>query len=108
QAEELTALLINLAHGARFHTTHGTPRSSFLRCERLLDQLLQNVLPRRRKGAPVAENGMPDWNLTRFLGMGSFGEVWEAQNPYHPEPRAIKFFTSTDAQQWIKAEQKTL
>jgi serine/threonine protein kinase len=108
QAEELTALLINLAHGARFHTTHGTARSSFLRCERLLDQLLQHVLPRRRKGAPVAENSMPDWKLTRFLGMGSFGEVWEARNPYHPEPRAVKFFTSPDAQQWIKAEQKTL
>src|SRR5207237_1572969 len=28
QAEELTALLINLARGARFHTTQGTPRSS--------------------------------------------------------------------------------
>jgi serine/threonine protein kinase len=108
QAEELTALLINLAHGARFHTTHGTARSSFLRCERLLDQLLNCVIPKRRKGAPVAENGMPDWQLTRFLGMGSFGEVWEAQNPDYPEPRAIKFFTSPDAKQWIKAEQKTL
>jgi serine/threonine protein kinase len=108
QAEELTALLINLAHGTRFHTTHGTPRSSFVRCERLLDQLLQCVLPKRRKGAPVAENGMPDWKLTRFLGMGSFGEVWEAQNQDYPEPRAIKFFTSPDAKQWIKAEQQTL
>jgi serine/threonine protein kinase len=108
QAEELTALLINLARGTRFHTTQGTPRSSFLRCERLLDQLLNCVLPKRRKGAPVAENGMPDWKLTRFLGMGSFGEVWEARNPDYPEPRAIKFFTSPDALQWIKAEQKTL
>jgi serine/threonine protein kinase len=108
QAEELSALLINLAHGARFHTTHGTPRSSFLRCERLLDQLLTRVLPKRRKGAPVAENAMPDWTLTRFLGMGSFGEVWEARSPDHPEPRAVKFFTSPDSQQWIKAEQKTL
>lgn len=108
QAEELTALLINLAHGTRFHTTHGSPRSSFLRCERLLDQLLKCVLPKRRKGEPVAENGMPDWRLTRFLGMGSFGEVWEAQNPDYPEPRAVKFFTSPDAKQWIKAEQKTL
>lgn len=108
QAEELSILLINLAHGARFHSTHGTPRSSFVRCERLLDQLLQNVMPKRVKGAPVAENAMPDWKLTRFLGMGSFGEVWEAQNPDYPEPRAIKFFTSADATQWIKAEQTTL
>jgi serine/threonine protein kinase len=108
QAEELTALLINLAHGTRFHTTHGTPRSSFLRCERLLDQLLKCVLPKGRKGVPVADNGMPGWTLTRFLGMGSFGEVWEARNPHYPEPRAVKFFTSPDSKQWIKAEQKTL
>jgi serine/threonine protein kinase len=108
QAEELTALLINLAHGTRFHTTQGTPRSSFLRCERLLDQLLKCMLPKRRKGEPVAENGHPDWKLTRFLGMGAFGEVWEAQNPAHPERRAVKFFTSPDAKQWIKAEQRTL
>src|SRR5215813_3984325 len=108
QAEELTALLINLAHGTRFHTTHGTLRSSFVRCETLLDQLLKCVLPKRRKGAPVAENGMPDWKLARFLGMGSFGEVWEAHNPAHPEPRAVKFFTSPNALQWIKAEQQTL
>jgi hypothetical protein len=108
QAEELTALLINLAHGARFHTTHGTARSSFVRCERLLDQLLQCALPKRRKGAPVAENGMPGWTLTRFLGRGSFGEVWQAQSPHHPEPRAVKFFTSPEAKQWITAEQQTL
>jgi serine/threonine protein kinase len=108
QAEELTALLINLAHGTRFHTTHGTARSSFVRCERLLDQLLKCVLPKRRKGEPVAENAMPDWSLTRFLGMGSFGEVWEAQNPDYPEPRAVKFFTSPDSKEWITAEQQTL
>jgi serine/threonine protein kinase len=108
QAEDLSLLLINLAHGARFHTANGKVRSSFVRCERLLDQLLKCVLPKRRKGAPVAENGMPDWKLTRFLGMGSFGEVWEAQNPDYPHPRAVKFFTSPDARQWIKAEQKTL
>jgi serine/threonine protein kinase len=108
QAEELTALLINLAHGARFHTTHGTPRSSFLRCERLLDQLLGSVLPKRRKGDPVADNGMPGWRLTRFLGMGTFGEVWQAESAEYPEPRAIKLFTSADAVQWIRAEQQTL
>jgi serine/threonine protein kinase len=108
QAEELTALLINLAHGARFHTTHGTARSSFLRCERLLDQLLNNVLPKRRKGDPVADNGMPGWRLTRFLGMGTFGEVWQAESADYPEPRAIKLFTSADAMQWIRAEQQTL
>jgi hypothetical protein len=108
QADELTNLLINLSRGIHFHSTHGTPRSSFLRCERLLDQLLDSILPKRRKGEIVAENGMPDWKLTRFLGMGSFGEVWEAQNPHYPELRAIKFFTNPDAEQWITAEQRTL
>lgn len=106
--EELTTLLVNLAHGARFHTTHGTPRSSFLRCERLLDQLLQRVLPTRRKGDAVATNGMPGWELARFLGMGSFGEVWQVRNPAYPEARAVKFFTSEDSRHWIKAEQRTL
>ncbi len=108
QAEELTALLINLAHGARFHTTHGTVRSSFLRCERLLDQLLGSVLPKRRKGDLVAANGMPGWRLTRFLGMGTFGEVWQAESKEYPEPRAIKLFTSADAVEWIRAEQQML
>jgi serine/threonine protein kinase len=108
QAEELITILINLAHGTRFHTTHGTLGSSFLRCEHLLDQLLDCALPKRRKGQPVATNGPPDWTLTRFLGMGSFGEVWEAENPGYPEHRAIKFFTSPEAKDWLKAEQQAL
>jgi serine/threonine protein kinase len=108
QADELATLLINLAHGARFHTTHGSARSSFVRCERLLDQLLDCVLPERRKGDPVADNGMPGWRLVRFLGMGSFGEVWQAESLDYPEPRAIKLFTKADAARWIQAEQKTL
>ena len=86
----------------------GTPRRSFLRCERFLDRLLLGIQFKRHKGESVADNAMPGWLLTRFLGMGSFGEVWEARNPDHPEARAVKFFTSPDASQWIKAEQKTL
>lgn len=108
EAEELADLLINLAHGVRAHSTQGTLRSSFVRCERLIDQLLQGILPARRKGEAVAENGMVDWTLERFLGMGSFGEVWEARNPAYPERRAVKFFTKPDAADWIKAEQTTL
>jgi serine/threonine protein kinase len=57
---------------------------------------------------PVADNGMPGWRLTRFLGMGSFGEVWQAESAEYPEPRAVKLFTSADAVEWIRAEQKTL
>lgn len=108
EAEELADLLINLAHGVRAHSTQGTLRSSFVRCERLIDQLLQGILPARRKDEAVAENGMVDWTLERFLGMGSFGEVWEVRNPAYPERRAVKFFTKTDAAQWIKAEQENL
>lgn len=107
-AEELANLLINLAHGVRAHTTQGTLRSSFVRCERLIDQLLQGILPARHKGELVAENSAADWSLERFLGMGSFGEVWEVRNPAFPERRAVKFFTKPDAAQWIKMEQKTL
>jgi serine/threonine protein kinase len=108
EADELTNLLINLARGVRAHSTQGTLRSSFVRCERLIDQLLQGILPARCKGEPVAQNSMADWTLERFLGMGSFGEVWEARNPAYPERRAVKFFTKPDAAQWIKAEQRTL
>jgi serine/threonine protein kinase len=108
EGEELANVLINLAHGVRAHSTQGTFRSSFVRCERLIDQLLQGILPTRHKGEAVAQNAMVDWTLERFLGMGSFGEVWEARNAAFPERRAIKFFTKPDAAQWIKAEQKTL
>lgn len=108
EAEDLANVLINLSHGLRAHSTQGTLRSSFVRCERLIDQLLQGILPARCKGEAVAENGMADWVLERFLGMGSFGEVWEARNPAFPDRRAVKFFTKPDAAHWIKAEQKTL
>jgi serine/threonine protein kinase len=107
EAEELTNLLINLAHGARAHSTQGTLRSSFVRCERLIDQLLQGILPARAKGEPVS-SGLVEWTLERFLGMGSFGEVWEVRNTGFPEARAVKFFTKADAAQWIKAEQANL
>ena len=40
--DELAQLLTNLVRGFRFHTTQGTPLSSDLRGERLIDQLLTN------------------------------------------------------------------
>jgi len=107
QAEELTALLINLARGAHFHTTQGTPRSSFLRCARLLERLLSHLQPVRKWGEPVAD-GLAHWKLVKFLGMGTFGEVWLARNDYHPEPRAFKFFTQEDGHRWIQQEQAGL
>jgi hypothetical protein len=104
--EELIGILLNLTRGARFLTTHGTPRSSYLRCERLLDQLMSDVQPVRRWGEPVAP-GQP-WVLQRYLGMGSFGEVWLARNPLHPTPRAYKFFTRPGSGEWLRHEQQNL
>ncbi|HVK08562.1 MAG TPA: serine/threonine-protein kinase [Gemmataceae bacterium] len=104
---ELVALLTNLVRGARFHTTQGTPLSSYLRCERLIDQLLANLQPRRRAGEPVAP-GWKDWRLERFLGMGAFGEVWLGRHPRYPDPRAFKFFTIDGAKEWLDREAHNL
>lgn len=106
QREEVTALLISLAQGAHLVSTAGTPRSSYLRSEKLLEQLLTNLQVRCKQGDPAAP-GL-DWTLERFLGMGSFGEVWLARNKFHPEPRAFKFFTRPEAAQWVRQEQANL
>src|SRR4051794_16201319 len=45
---ELVLLLTNLIRTSRFHSTQGTPLSSYLRCDRLIEQLLANLQPRRR------------------------------------------------------------
>ena len=100
---EMVVLLTNLTRGARFHSTQGTPLSAYLRCERLIEQLIQNIQPKHRGGAKIN-----DWELKRFLGMGSFGEVWMAVNPHHPDKRAFKFFTQPDARDWLDREGETL
>jgi hypothetical protein len=102
QRDELIVLLTNLVRGARFHTTCGTPISSYLRCERLIEQLLNNLQPHRHKAEPVGP-GREEWVLERFLGMGAFGEVWLGRNPLFPEPRAFKFFTREGAREWVNA-----
>lgn len=96
---EMIGLFGNLVRGARFHSTQGTPLSSYLKCERLIEQLLQNIQPKHRSGKKIN-----DWELKRFLGMGSFGEVWMAANPHYPERRAFKFFTKPDAPEWLERE----
>jgi serine/threonine protein kinase len=102
------ALLTNLVRGVHFLSTQGTPRSSYLRCEKLIDQLLQGLQPKRQQGEMVAPG--KDWRLERYLGMGSFGEVWMARNTNSPKlpPRAFKFFTDKGAQEWIQEEQHNL
>jgi serine/threonine protein kinase len=108
QCDELTTLLLKLVHGSRFHTTHGTPCSGYVRCKDLVQQLLDRLLPLKRAGTPVAVGHM-DWRLVRFLGMGAFGEVWLAENRhFHPKERAYKFFTRPDGSQWLSGEQQNL
>jgi serine/threonine protein kinase len=103
----LAQLVVNLTRGARFHTTQGTPLSSYLRCERLIEQLLSNLQPQRRAGEPVGP-GRNDWILERFLGMGAFGEVWLGRSRRHPEPRAFKFCTLPQARDWLEREGEAL
>lgn len=107
QQEELIALFTNLIHGARFHTQQGTPRSSYVRCEHLIEQLLNNIQPRRSQGESVGP-GRQEWILERFLGMGTFGEVWLGRNALVPEPRAFKFFTHEGGSEWLQHEQRAL
>jgi hypothetical protein len=103
--QEVVAVLTNLVRGARFVTSEGIPRSSYLRSERLLDQLLANLQPVCRGGEVVSGN----WTLERFLGMGSFGEVWLGRNQYfHPDSRAYKFFVREGARDWLRQEQTNL
>ncbi len=104
---ELTLLLTNLVRGARFHTTQGSPLSSYLRCERLIEQLLANLVPKRRAGEAVGP-GRSDWKLERFLGMGAFGEVWVGRNPRFPLRRAFKFFTMEGSRDWLAREAEAL
>ncbi len=103
QKEELTDLLINLVRGARFHSTNGTPLSSYLRCAHLIEQLLQNIQPKRRAGEKIQ-----NWELKSFLGMGAFGEVWRAENLLYPTPHVFKFFTLEGSRDWLRREAMAL
>ena len=106
--EELTGIMINMVRNIRTQTSNGTLASdgSFLRSERLLDQLLRDVEPVRHVNEPVAP-GSP-WILQHHLGMGSFGEVWLARNPHYPTLRAYKFFTRDGSAAWLGREQQSL
>ncbi len=104
--EALIALLLNLTRKARFVTTHGAARSSLMRSMNLIEQLVSDIQPARKSGEPVAKNH--DWILERYLGMGTFGEVWMAVNPGFHHRRAYKFFTRPNSLQWIRKEQQSL
>jgi len=105
EREELISALVNMSRNVRYRTSFGPMDSSFLRSERLID-LLSNVEPVRHQGEPVAPNS--PWVLRRHLGMGGFGEVWMAQNPGFPIPRAYKFFTRDLSGEWLQRERDGL
>ncbi len=108
QRAELVQLLIQLSKGVRTLTSHGTPRSSYVRCEKLIDQLLRGLNIKRKKGEPVAPG--QNWVLEQFLGLGAFGEVWLAVNKMNKAlaPRAYKFFTQEKATEWLLQENNSL
>jgi serine/threonine protein kinase len=106
QIEELVGVLVNLTRKARLIMTQGGARSSVLRSLPMIEQLLSDIQPRRRKGELVVPD--QDWKLEKFLGMGTFGEVWMARNPGFPKPRAYKFFTQEGSLQWVRREQESL
>jgi serine/threonine protein kinase len=104
--EELIGILLNMSRNVRYRSSFGSMDGSYLRSERLLDILLHEVEPIRHRGETVAP-GSP-WLLKRHLGMGSFGEVWMAENPGYPIPRAYKFFTRDRSGEWLRREQEGL
>jgi serine/threonine protein kinase len=107
QRQELRELLIRMVHGAKKLNSEGTPRSSYLRCEKLLEQLLDGLRTKRTAGEPIGKG--QNWILERFLGMGAFGEVWLARNNKAKlKPRAYKFFTREGTGVWLQKEADNL
>ena len=106
QLEELIGVLINLTRRARLIMTAGGVRSSILRSLPLIEQLISDIQPKRRKGEPVVPD--QDWTLERFLGMGTFGEVWMAKNPGFPKPRLQVLHRGRGRYSGFAASRKTL
>jgi len=104
--EELVSIIINMSRNVRYRSAYGSMNSSYLRSEKHLIDLVHGVEPVRHVNEAV-NPGLP-WILRRHLGMGSFGEVWMAENPDFPRPRAYKFFTKDSSGEWLRREQESL
>ncbi|WP_422930235.1 serine/threonine-protein kinase [Singulisphaera sp. PoT] len=104
--EELISLMINMSRNIRYRSAFGSMSGSTFRSEQSLISLVVGLEPVRHANEPVVK-GSP-WVLKRHLGMGSFGEVWMAQNPDFPLPRAYKFFTNDQSGEWLRREQEGL
>jgi hypothetical protein len=103
--EELAATLLNLSKGALVVSSQETASSYVLRQKDVMARLAVMLGTKRRPGELI-EGG--NWQLVRFLGMGTFGEVWLGRNRPSGMMRAFKFFTREDASEWVMREQQTL
>ncbi len=68
---------------------------------------LPTRLPRFRPGD---RPGVGDWQLETLLGVGGFGEVWKARNPFRPNaaPVALKFCLDAEAAKSLRNEVRLL
>ncbi len=107
QSELLIGVLMNLVQGARFLSTQGTLRSSYMRSAQWIDKLTTSIQVVKQRGQMA---GLGEWRLESYLGHGSFGEVWKGINPTYglDEPRAFKYFTTPEGREWILREQQSL
>lgn len=105
--EELIIALVRLSQISKNQGSAAKQTSSYLRCKELIASLLAGLKPKRRPGETVGP-GWSDWKLKRFLGMGTFGEVWMGESVMMPHPYAFKFFVTDEGKSWLIQEQQAL
>jgi tetratricopeptide (TPR) repeat protein len=107
--QALTAYLVQVPNAIRQSQRRpqdpsGRSVSSLLSLRRPEDLL--PLLPPRPPRFKVGDRppGIGDWELEELLGMGGFGEVWKARNPYLPQPIALKFCLDPAAAKVLRNE----